>query len=134
MNIWTLLKISSHSDPRSLNCSSWFRFSLKSIFHLSMVGDGLDAVVHGALLSLAVHAGDDGMAGVCNRDDPFLHLPTLLVIGNQMTMVMINDDNDNANDNDNGHCLIDDDSPLGERSEADYHLQPKLHQCIVSET
>ena len=125
MNIWTLLKISSHSDPRSLNCSSWFRFSLKSIFHLSMVGDGLDAVVHGALL--VVHAGDDGMAGVCNRDDPFLHLPTLLVIGNQMTMVMINDDNDNVND-------IDNDSPLGERSEADYHLQPKLHQCIVSET
>ena len=125
MNIWTLLKISSHSDPRSLNCSSWFRFSLKSIFHLSMVGDGLDAVVHGALL--VVHAGDDGMAGVCNRDDPFLHLPTLLVIGNQMTMVMINDDNDNVNDNDN-------DLPLGERREADYHLQPKLHQCIVSET
>ena len=90
-----------------------------------MVGDGLDAVVHGALL--VVHAGDDGMAGVCNRDDPFLHLPTLLVNGNQMTMVMINDDNDNVNDNDN-------DSPLGERREADYHLQPKLHQCIVSET
>ena len=90
MNIWTLLKISSHSDPRSLNCSSWSRFSL--IFHLSMVGDGLDAVVHGALLSLVVHAGDDGMAGVCNRDDPFLHLRTLLIIGWQWSWLMIDDE------------------------------------------
>ena len=43
-----------------------------------MVSDGLDAVVHGALLSSVVHAGDGGTAVVCNRDDPFLHLPTLV--------------------------------------------------------
>ena len=45
-----------------------------------MVSDGLDAVVHGALRSSVVHAGNDGMAVVSNRDDPFLHLRTLLII------------------------------------------------------
>ena len=45
-----------------------------------MVGDGLDAVVHGALLSLVVHAGDSGRRVVSDRDDPFLHLRTLDVI------------------------------------------------------
>ena len=45
-----------------------------------MVSDGLDAVVHGALVSSVVHASDGGTAVVCNRgDDPFLHLPTLVI-------------------------------------------------------
>ena len=44
-----------------------------------MVGDGLDAVVHGELLSSVVHnAGDGRTAVVGNRDEPFLHFPTLL--------------------------------------------------------
>ena len=55
------------------------KFSLKNISHLSMVSDGLDAVVHGELLSSVVHnAGDGRTAVVGNRDDPFLHFPTLL--------------------------------------------------------
>lgn len=59
-----------------------WKCSLKSICHLSMVSDGLYAVVHGELLCSVVHAGDAGDGRtpiVCNRDDPFFHLPTLLI-------------------------------------------------------
>ena len=81
-----------------------------------MVSDGLDAVVHGALVSSVVHASDGGMAVVCNRgDDPFLHIPTL-VINNRITMVVM-------------AIFTHRSQKLGRLG--DYHLVTKLHQCIV---